>query len=65
MLEYTFSLANFEILILILVRISCFVYIAPFFGQKNAPSQAKIGFSFLLHFWCMVLLIRQQSSIQV
>ena len=45
MLEYTFSLANFEILILILVRISCFVYIAPF-EQKNAPSQAKIGFSF-------------------
>ena len=48
MLEYTFSLANFEILILILVRISCFVYIAPFFGTKNAPSQAKIGFSFFV-----------------
>ena len=45
---YTFSLANFEILILILVRISCFVYIAPFFGTKNAPSQAKIGFSFFV-----------------
>lgn len=48
MLEYTFSLANFEILILILVRISCFVYIAPFFGTKNVPAQAKIGFSFFV-----------------
>ena len=31
-----------------MVRISCFVYIAPFFGTKNAPSQAKIGFSFFV-----------------
>lgn len=45
MLEYTFSLANFEIFILILVRISCFVYIAPFFGTRNAPGQVKIGLS--------------------
>lgn len=45
MLTYTFSLANFEILILILVRISCFVFIAPFYGQKGAPAQTKIGLS--------------------
>lgn len=45
MLTYTFSLANFEILILILVRISCFVYIAPFYGQSGAPARVKIGLS--------------------
>lgn len=45
MLNYTFSLENFEILILILVRISCFVYVAPFFGMSNVPSRAKIGLS--------------------
>lgn len=45
MLNYTFSLVDFEILILILVRISCFVYIAPFYGTKNVPAQAKIGLS--------------------
>lgn len=45
MFEYTFSLTHFEILILILVRISCFVFIAPFFGTKNVPAQAKIGLS--------------------
>lgn len=45
MINYTFSLENFEILILILVRISCFMYIAPFFGNVNAPGKVKIGLS--------------------
>lgn len=45
MFEYTFSLTHFEILILILVRISCFVFIAPFFGTKNVPAQVKIALS--------------------
>ncbi|MGN0141336.1 MAG: flagellar biosynthetic protein FliR [Roseburia sp.] len=45
MVNYTFSLANLEILILILVRISCFVYIAPFFGTQGVPNKVKIGFS--------------------
>ena len=48
MLEYTFSLANFEILILIVVRISCFVSVAPFFGTSNTPARVKIGLSVLV-----------------
>lgn len=48
MLNYTFSLVDFEILILILVRISCFVYAAPFYGTKNVPSRTKIGLSVFL-----------------
>lgn len=48
MINYTFSLVDLEILILILVRISCFVFAAPFFGTRNVPSQAKIGFSVLV-----------------
>ena len=48
MLQYTFSLENFELFILILVRISCFVYIAPFFGMANVPNQVKIGLSAFL-----------------
>ena len=46
MVEFTFSLKDFEYLILILVRIASFVFVAPFFGQKGVPSQAKIGISF-------------------
>ena len=53
MVEYTFSLDNFEIFLLILVRVSCFVYIAPFFGMANVPGRVKIGLAvciaFLIH----------------
>ncbi len=48
MLEYTFSLVHFEILILIVVRISCFVSVAPFFGTSNTPARVKIGLSVLV-----------------
>ena len=34
MINYSFSIANFEYFLLILVRIASFVYIAPFFGDN-------------------------------
>ena len=46
MVNFTFTLDNFEYFLLILVRISCFVYIAPLFGQTGIPNQVKIGLSF-------------------
>ena len=52
MVEYTFSLKDFEIFLLVLVRVSCFVYIAPFFGMVNVPSRVKIGLAV-----CITLLI--------
>ena len=48
MVQYSFSLENFEIFILILVRVSCFVYIAPFYGMSNVPNQGKIGLSAMI-----------------
>lgn len=45
MVNYSFSLITFEYFLLILVRISCFVYIAPFFGMQNTPGRVKIGLS--------------------
>ena len=45
MVNYTFSLTEIEILLLILVRISCFVSVAPFFGTKNVPNRVKVGMS--------------------
>ncbi|MBR5127746.1 MAG: flagellar biosynthetic protein FliR [Roseburia sp.] len=50
MLEYTFSLDNIEIFLLILVRVSCFVYIAPFFGMVNVPGRVKIGLAVCIAF---------------
>ena len=52
MVEYTFSLENFEIFLLILVRVSCFVYIAPFYGMVNVPGRLKVGLAV-----CIALLI--------
>lgn len=48
MVNYSFSLLTFEYFLLILVRISCFVYIAPFFGTQNTPGRVKVGLSFFI-----------------
>lgn len=45
MAEYTFNIQNFEYFLLILVRITAFVYIAPLYGQRGVPNQVKIGLS--------------------
>lgn len=45
MIDYSFSVANLEFFLLIVVRISLFVYAAPFFSQRGIPRQVKIGFS--------------------
>jgi flagellar biosynthetic protein FliR len=39
---------NFEYWLLILVRVTCFIYIAPLLGAQGIPNQVKIGFGFLL-----------------
>lgn len=48
MINYTFSLVDFELLLLILVRISCFVFAAPFYGMHNVPARVKVGLSALV-----------------
>jgi flagellar biosynthetic protein FliR len=45
MISYTFDINTFEYFLLILVRISSFVFVAPFFGMSNTPNQVKIGLS--------------------
>ena len=45
MVNFTFSLHNFEYFLLILVRITSFVFVAPFFGDSAVPSRVKIGLS--------------------
>lgn len=46
MVNFTFTLDNFEYFLLILVRITCFVYVAPLLGQTGIPNRVKIGLSF-------------------
>lgn len=40
-----FTIENFEFFLLILVRISGFIFVAPFFGLSNVPRRVKAGLS--------------------
>lgn len=48
MINYSVALQEFELFILILVRISTFVYAAPFFNTANTPRRVKTGFAIAL-----------------
>lgn len=48
MINATFDLNTLEYFLLVLVRISTFVYSAPFFGEQNVPARVKAGFSVFL-----------------
>ncbi|MGN0408504.1 MAG: flagellar biosynthetic protein FliR [Bacteroides sp.] len=48
MINFSVALQEFELFILILVRISTFVYAAPFFNTANTPQRMKVGFSIAL-----------------
>lgn len=47
MMEYTFNYADLEFFLLVLVRVSCFVFVAPFFSMTNTPRNVRIGLSLL------------------
>lgn len=43
MIQTTFSLVTFEYFLLILVRITAFMFVAPFFSMDGVPNMTKIG----------------------
>lgn len=45
MFDFSFSYADLEYFLLILVRVSCFVFVAPFFSMNNTPRRIRVGFS--------------------
>ena len=45
MINYSFTVYELEYFLLILVRVSCFVYICPFFSMKNTPNRVRIALS--------------------
>ena len=46
MVDLSFSLMDLEYFLLIFVRVSCFVFIAPFFSMQNTPRTVRIAISF-------------------
>ena len=43
MIEYSFSIEELEYFLLVVVRITCFFFTAPFFSMNNTPKRVKIG----------------------
>lgn len=50
MINYSFSIQDLEFYLLVLTRVSCFVFAAPFFSTTNVPRRVKISFSLVLAF---------------
>lgn len=46
MINLSFSYYDLEYFLLILVRVSCFIFVAPFFSMNNTPRQVRIVIAF-------------------
>lgn len=46
MIDFAFSIYDLEYFLLIFTRVSCFVFIAPFFSMNNTPARIRVGISF-------------------
>ncbi len=46
MINYSFSMYEFEYFLLILARVASFVFVAPFFSTNNTPRRVRAAFSF-------------------
>ncbi len=42
MIDYSFSMYELEFYLLVLVRVTCFIFVAPFFSMTNTPARVKI-----------------------
>lgn len=45
MVNLSISIYDLEYFLLILTRVSCFVFVAPFFSMRNTPTRVRIGLS--------------------
>ena len=50
MINYSFSIQDLEFFLLVVTRVSCFVFAAPFFSTQNVPRRVKVGFSLVVAF---------------
>ena len=50
MINYVFSMADLEYFLLILCRVSCLLFIAPFYSMRGTPSRVKIGLSIFISY---------------
>ena len=48
MIDYTFSYADLEVYLIIVVRIMSFIFVCPFFGGTQTPNVVKIGYGLMI-----------------
>ncbi len=48
MISYSFTYTDLEFFLLVFVRVTCFVYIAPFFSMTNTPRNVRIALSMFI-----------------
>ncbi len=48
MIDFTFPIEELEYFLLIMTRVTSFVFIAPFFSMQNTPRRVKIGLGFFI-----------------
>lgn len=64
MVYESFSLVDFELFLLVLVRIATFVFVAPFFSMDGAPNITKIGFSGIVSILVLFAIEPQEVAYQ-
>ncbi|NLL80152.1 MAG: flagellar biosynthetic protein FliR [Clostridiales bacterium] len=63
MIDLSFSMSELEFFLLILVRVTCFIYIAPFYGMSNTPGRVKIGLGFLISVLMYYVMVPHEMSV--
>ena len=48
MVNYSFSFIDLEYFLLIFVRVSMFIFLAPFYSTRGVPNQVKVGLCFFI-----------------
>ena len=48
MINYSFSMNELEYFMLIFCRVSCLIYVVPFFSMNNTPRRVRVGLSFVV-----------------
>lgn len=60
MIDISFTYADLEYFLLILVRVSCFIFVAPFFSMNNTPRQVRVGLSVFISYLLFLSLERNE-----
>lgn len=50
MIDLSFTYSDLQLFLLIVVRVTCFIFIAPFFGMSNTPRMVKVGLGLFISY---------------